>query len=328
MIDQGEIWDGKNPIPIARGRVASAVARAIDTIADVIKSSGELFTIKSAGNHKWVYATELGKSLIQCFNIDVTEVAHHLQEHKFNPLWELFLECSATISHIPSPFPVDRVAELEYLAKEIRRRAKQKDFIRMLDNERRTMAKNQAKLVRDIARLRKRYRRILAIRLDLLYRSDFDGYRGAFNGEKKDYGMIARNREAFLRYLRRGGFGNAFLWYAWKQETGVEKGPHTHVLIFLDGKKLRNDSSVAYVMGRYWVDVITKGEGVAFNCNARKRERYRRVAIGQLKRDDDKTYQALHDLVVTYITKTDYYFRYEVPDSRRAFGRSALPLGC
>lgn len=328
LIDQGEVWDGSNPIPVARGRVASAVANAVDTITEVIRSTGRLFTVKTASSREWAHATELGKALIRCLNIDVAEAAHHLQEHRFSPIWELFLRCSATISYIGSPLPVERVAELEHLTTEIRRQAKQKDFIRVLDNERRTMEKNRAKLIRDIARLRKRYRRVLAIRLDLLYRSDFDGYRGTFNGKKKDYDLIAKNREAFLRYLRRGGFGDSFLWYAWKQEWGVEKGPHTHVLIFLDGKKLRNDSSVAYLLGRHWVDVITNGEGVAFNCNARKRERYRQVAVGQLRRDDDKTYQALHDLVVTYITKTDHYFRYEVPGGRRAFGRSSLPPGC
>jgi hypothetical protein len=328
LAEQGELWDGNRPIPVFRGRVASSVAKAIDTITTVIKSSEELFTVKTTGSRSSIYVSQLGRAFISCLNIDVNEATHHLQEHKFNPLWELFLHCSAKVGYVNTPLAAYRVAELNLVVDEIRRESKKKEFIRVLDNERRTMAKNRVKLVRDIARLRKRYRRIIAVRLDLLYRNDFDGYRGEFNGRKKDYDVIAKNRDAFLRYLRRGGFSHALLWYAWKQEWGIEKGPHTHVLIFLNGKKLRNDASVAYLMGRHWVDVITNSEGVAFNCNARKSERYRQVAIGQLQRDDDTIYQALHDRVITYITKTDYYFRYEVPDGRRAFGRSSLPPGC
>ncbi|PPV05181.1 Protein of unknown function (DUF3296) [Xanthomonas bromi] len=325
IVEQGENWDKEKPIPVHRTRTATEFIRVIDTINSIISSTGEIFEVRTRGSLAWLQMPPLGEKFIRCLKINEFEVEAHFKGHKLNPVWHLFTKHLQLLSDQRGRvFPEDVIC-LNAVIQSIREGAKEAGFVRAMDNERRTMQRNAANIRRDISELRQRYRRILAVRIDLSYRNSLGFYRSFYDESACSYEKIAKDREKFLRYLKTGPFKHAFLWCAWKQELGVEKGPHTHFLIFFDGRKVRNDAAIAYLLVKHWVSKITDGQGVGFNCNARKSRRYRRVAIGMLYREDEATYAALFETVVTYMTKVDYYFRIQAYDSRRAFQRSQLP---
>ncbi|MNF98191.1 hypothetical protein D3C84_810450 [compost metagenome] len=95
--------------------------------------------------------------------------------------------------------------------------------------------------------------------------------------------------------------------YIWKLEHGPEKGFHYHVMFFFDGAKVREDITKAIQIGRYWTNVVTRGRGLYYNCNAAKRI-YKSCGIGMVDHTNVQMRQGLQNAVV-YLTKTDLYMK-------------------
>jgi hypothetical protein len=95
-------------------------------------------------------------------------------------------------------------------------------------------------------------------------------------------------------------------------EYGVGRGLHCHVVLFLDGSKRNQNSHVHFAekMGKYWVDVITKGRGNYWNVNA-SADHYDELgqgAIGPINCKDAEKIENLKKFVVRYLCKMDQYF--------------------
>ena len=73
--------------------------------------------------------------------------------------------------------------------------------------------------------------------------------------------------------------------YIWKLEWGPGKGIHYHLIFFFDGSQVLKDAYLAQQIGKYWTEVITKGSGLYWNCNASK-DQYRELGIGVIRADD------------------------------------------
>lgn len=112
--------------------------------------------------------------------------------------------------------------------------------------------------------------------------------------------------------------------YAWKLEYGSEKrGFHCHLLLLLDGAKVRQDVTLARMLGEHWQQVITRGIGFYYNCNADK-ARYRKCGIGLIRHDDAEGMEGLQE-AVKYLTKIDRCIQIFKLSSARIFGRSQMP---
>ncbi|WP_447874551.1 YagK/YfjJ domain-containing protein [Serratia fonticola] len=110
--------------------------------------------------------------------------------------------------------------------------------------------------------------------------------------------------------------------YVWKLEYGRYRGFHYHLLVFYDGARVRQDVTLARLLGEYWRDVITAGAGHYHNCNANK-ARYRFPGIGLLHYTDTAKRKGLN-IAVRYLCKVDTYARLTLPNGARSFGRGEI----
>ena len=175
------------------------------------------------------------------------------------------------------------------------------------------------------------YSRLIAVRVDFGYSENAD----------TSYELISEHRDVLLRYLREKHAGDAQVGYVWKLEYGLKKGYHLHMMIFLDGSRVQESVSHGKIIANHWIEVITEGEGVAFNCNA-VMQNYQRNGIGRV---DYYNAAKIRDLkfACQYLTKYDEYielvhYGYQVnqccddpnqkpvySELKRVFGKAKLP---
>lgn len=125
----------------------------------------------------------------------------------------------------------------------------------------------------------------------------------------------------FLNNRRSNSIFEHMVGHLWKLEEGETKGYHFHLFAFFDGSKVQQDAHLAKQLGEYWQNVITKGDGVYYNCNAHK-SRYRKLGIGRIDHDDDQLRENLL-LALAYVTKADQYLRVRT-DAARIFGKGVV----
>jgi hypothetical protein len=112
--------------------------------------------------------------------------------------------------------------------------------------------------------------------------------------------------------------------FAWKLEYGLDKGFHYHLLLLFDGSRRQQDVKIAMDIGEYWKHEITSGEGVYWNCNARKSD-YKACGVGRISRNDIELRAILKDKVALYLTKVDVILKLVMPDNHRSYGRGGMP---
>jgi hypothetical protein len=112
--------------------------------------------------------------------------------------------------------------------------------------------------------------------------------------------------------------------YCWKLEYGGEKGFHYHMIFFYDGSKVQQDTNIARMIGEYWMNVITQGKGLYYNCNADK-GKYERCGIGTINHYDTELIENLK-LAAQYLAKPDDYLRDNASNIEvdRTFGRGVM----
>lgn len=117
----------------------------------------------------------------------------------------------------------------------------------------------------------------------------------------------------------------SYLSYVVKLEYGLQKGAHMHVLMLFNGAMVRQDVTIAKLIGEHWSKVVTGGMGVYFNCNAAPyKNRFSHCGVGVFSRLDEATvagFQAVAD----YITKPDPLVTLMMPREKR-FYRAHLAL--
>ncbi|MGE4969216.1 YagK/YfjJ domain-containing protein [Yersinia enterocolitica] len=175
----------------------------------------------------------------------------------------------------------------------------------------RAAIKNQRSAFSYIDNLFDRYAKLLVVRVDL-------SYQRAAN--KQITATLARqHRERLFHNMKSNRLFEHVVGYIWKLEFGEYKGFHYHMIFFFDGAKVREDVTLARLIGEYWRDSITEGTGLYFNCNARKAD-YRINGIGLVSHADNAMREGLRR-AVTYLTKVDTFARLTLPDKGRTFGK-------
>ena len=187
--------------------------------------------------------------------------------------------------------------------------------------------KNYRSLLNYIDNLFQRHGRLLVLRVDLTYRKDVDNrFLNDIENWEKCW-QAKKDREHLFRNMRSNKLFNHLLGYAWKLEFGSSKGWHYHTFFFFDGSKLQHDVHLANMIGEYWVNVITQGRGLSFNCNLKKDD-YKHLGIGMINHYDTELIANLKNQVASYLTKSDDYTRLKTQnmDIGRTFGRSEIKL--
>ncbi len=172
---------------------------------------------------------------------------------------------------------------------------------KILDRER-AVQKNFKACIRQIQKIYARYARLVVLRIDFGYKK---GQNVNIEDLVKDIKHIHGNK-------RHNKLFDHLVGYIIKIEYGLEKGMHAHVLLFFDGSKRRPDSDVYFAkeIGEYWVNQITNGRGVYWNCNAHKAkyEINNRLGIGDIHVNEVGKKRNLHG-IVGYFCKSEQYLK-------------------
>lgn len=179
---------------------------------------------------------------------------------------------------------------------------------RRIDNERREHQRKRTLLLRHLKDMKRAFPKLMVIRLDLWYREGC---------EQLPMGRILTDWR-LLKARIGEDFHTSFLGYALKLESGVKRGPHIHALLIFNAAVVRQDVTIAKMVGERWVDV-TNGLGYYFNCNDKAYvNRLKHRGVGVFTTLDDVTIAGF-EAVANYITKPDHLVRWMMPDVTRFF---------
>lgn len=293
------------------------VKRIVDMMGKLMAGRKPAFRVYSKFGRHWVEKTPLGETILLCLKSGLEEIEEHFPAHRHSPLYTLFKRFLGPFAYMGGRAWPENVPMLNAAVAKIRAFAKGKALGRRMDNLKRAERENAKSCKRLLRMMRDRYSKLLVLRLDLEYFSEFCPGSG-FRGQAMTLKQAQAHRDRFLDYLRKGPYATHLAGYMWKLEYGLEKGHHFHMAIFFDGQRVVRDIILADILGKYWQETVTGSKGMFFNCN-KKKEAYERCGIGMVNRGDDEKWSALAD-ALRYLTKVDLYLRFR-PDGRaRTFG--------
>lgn len=193
-------------------------------------------------------------------------------------------------------------------------------FKSTLYNAQRVADKNRKGLFSYINSLFDCYARLLVIRIDFSYqigntiKTEEDRY--------LKYLEAKTDREHLFNNMANNSLFEQLVGFVWKLEYGLDKGFHYHMLFFFDGSRVREDQTIATLIGEYWANNITQGRGLYYNCNANK-HLYHNLGIGMINYYDSALRAGLNQ-AAAYLIKTDHYAKTLIPNNARAFGRGEM----
>jgi hypothetical protein len=201
------------------------------------------------------------------------------------------------------------------------------------------MKKHKARVNKNLKSMRRyvdalldnKYARLLVLRIDLTYGKDQPAARNWELARGHREKVIDFIKEELPRLLitksRLASDPKAepipIAGYIIRTEHGASKGWHFHLMLFLDGSEFAHDFDIAKTIGKYWMRVITAGQGLYYNCNRYKTD-YKSLGIGPVDWHDNRKRQALHR-AVEYLCKVDYYMRPLLQGNDRSISRGEMP---
>lgn len=278
--------------------------------------------------HLAIQRTGLAGEVRQLFrDLNPQDIELYFPQHRLNPfvdLWFSHLRAQPRMQSVGKNWDdlLDDdarqvVDELNAFTKGIQDAVRSPGFRALFDRHRRRCDRN-TKNVRDYihAIFKHKGRRQLVMRLDLGYSKAVSPL-GMLTPTSVSLEQVREDLAKLVRHVR-DHF--PLTGYAWKLEFGAEKGCHVHLLIFMNGRAVREDMTIARRMGEYWQAVVTGGQGRYFNCNATT---YRNRGIGMVHHDDGEKMAALMEVVAPYLTKVDFWMYYD--PLGHTFGKGQMP---
>jgi hypothetical protein len=284
----------------------------------VVDHKGVVFnTVQGPRNELGIERTRLGENLLKALgHVSEADVRPCFPCHGYNPYVELAFEALRQSPHmdywiihwklVRGAEALRNTAELNLFVETLRRKAEDPDFKRAMERVRRNCDKNCTELKSYIRAIyRCRGTRHLVVRIDLSY--ERVGARNAYLHTSVTLKEVKQHIAKFRRYVNDKFKATGFVA---KLEYGFLKGYHFHVLVFLNGHRHQQDVLIGKQMGEHWSASITEGRGLSFNCNA-VAARYRKLGIGMINYDDGDKRTNLMEKVVPYLTKTDFWLRFQ-----------------
>jgi hypothetical protein len=301
----------------------------------IVKSTELLFVVKTnrISKRKYIQATKQGEQFLNQLKASISDIKRHYPLHRFNPYFELFIrnvedrhlqELAWMIHALSDDQVVKWVDVLNGCVESIRQEANSLKFKNTINEYHRLANKNFKELMKYISALfgHGQNSRLLVLRIDLGYLKEHLWPVGKETAVQ--YADVKKHWGIFLRYLKTKLPSDCMRGFCWKLEYGLEKSFHFHVMIFLDGSKVREDVTIARLIGEHWSTTVTNGKGLYYNCNAHK-EGYKSCGIGMVKHDDATLREGLEKAAL-YMTKIDYYIQMVAPGNGRTFGKGNMPM--
>lgn len=247
---------------------------------------------------------QLGLAFQSCVQLKLEKLKQELPEHVFHPVLEIFNQYQIRFpwrEALIQPRVVGDAFQYAKAANEmadgLRAALTHKAYQKQVNAFIQAANRNYRTLMSYIELLFSRRATLWVIRLDL-------GYAWPMN----DYDTVKKDREHFLRNLRKNSPVGEPFGYAWKLERPTSQTWRHHFLLFFVPQTGQTPGYVAQTLGDYWNTVVTKGLGQFLNCCALPKGARRRVGTGEINRarigPDSPLEQA-----VWYMTQLDYYIR-------------------
>jgi hypothetical protein len=253
-------------------------------------------------------------------NVDEIRRAFPTGRHRLHPLVELFERHMARhgLWRVFKPLNSSDVNQLNASIEAMRQESKSATFRRHLDGHLKQVRDNTRSALELIDALCAAHSQLVVVRIDLSYRRHpLKGWLALPVMDGNAFGDRAR----LIRYLMRKCPCRPVA-YVWKTEWAEHTGWHTHMLLFFDGNQHQHDITIARMIGKYWDEDITRGNGRHHISNL---DQHQQRGVGKIRYDDAAKLWALCTIVVPYVTKADYYIRFIVPPKTRTFARSKVP---
>ena len=312
---------------------AKAVIKLLSFCIDMARTKSVLFKSKAPNSKNTkIFNNKLGDTLLTFLLIlDFDELRAYFPKHVFNPMLDrmiLMLNERELVEKARSPgWRISPAAEQEFVdslnefADAYREEVNGKDFKVVLKNYQRRSRKNEKQLRGLIDNVFTAYPKVMVIRVDVAYKENHS----SMHGYEKELTLaqVRDHRKKLLKQINKK-FGDSLITYAWKLEYGLKKGYHHHFLFFLDGAKRRQDVVIGKIIGDTWANVATEGLGIYYNCNGKK-ENYKELCVGIFGRGDIEMIRTLKDGVATYMSKVDFFMKFDSTTQFRSFGKGAIP---
>lgn len=297
--------------------------KASNWVQELVETTGDAFGMASiADGIACLSVKKPGRILKKIASMSIPDDPRFNALYKLEPFIEMVvsrfkesgvhqvLPWSSLDAHVDDA--VLRMNHLNGFVENLRQEVKSARFQSKLNSYHRSSNKNYKELMSYVEALFERYSRLLVLRVDLSYSKE---------NSSVTLAEAKRDRERLFQNSRSNNLFNSMVGYIWKLEHGPEKGFHYHVMFFFDGAKVREDVTLGMRIGQYWMDVITKGRGLYFNCNADKRK-YIKCGIGMLNYFDETLREGLREAVV-YLAKTDFFMKLQTEG--RGMGKGLYP---
>lgn len=187
-----------------------------------------------------------------------------------------------------------------------------KIFRTRCDQRRRRALRRKNMMESYVRNVLEKYRRVLVLRVDFGYREDY----APFVSEQEARDDLAR---LFANRRHNKDLLPDLVGYVCCIEWAVKSHYHFHALFMLDGDRRRNAAYLAQVIGNYWVDVVTKGNGRFYNCNLSK-QTYKNCGIGMIhQRDSEAVTYLIKDALGYLLNKEQYLVAKSLEHSKSVF---------
>jgi hypothetical protein len=173
------------------------------------------------------------------------------------------------------------------------------------------------------------YPQLYVLRLDLAYQPLLPGNAGK---NHVDNGLRRVRQDAAKLFKRVGGgrWHPELFGYLAKLEYGKSRGYFIHLVALLDASKTVREEAWFERVSRLWGQ-MTKGEGIAHNCNQEKRSEKDKSGsalaeqgMGLMTRGSAR-YRAFESLVLAYVTKSSRFLRVRVAPGDRTYFKGGKP---
>lgn len=173
--------------------------------------------------------------------------------------------------------------------------------------------RNTASLRRYVNRLFGRYARLLVLRVDLYYKTEYL--------DELTLDDVIKHKEALFKNRRKGALVANWVGYACRLEFAPQTGLHFHLAVFMNGAHFQRDVYYADAIIKEWLR-ITGNRGRGHSCNQKKAE-YLECGIGMVGHAD-KTKRGYLQKALAYLTKSEPAARLRLKE-RRTFFKGSVP---
>lgn len=325
----------------------------IKLVNRILHGSRLPYTVAVRGHIKRVVRSTMVGDLLRLSNTYQAEAADDLH---LAPHLQLFLDVLSKheFRHCCSGHPEDGAGGGRIVAEvansfvvALRSEARRQKIRKKVSDWKKGAKDNQERLKPYLDSLFDRYARLAVIRIDLSYkRSLFDASEEMVLSSAVNYAVqgvalpegseearamgrchvdireIMADRERLFENMRgKPSLFKYMVGHVCSIEWSRVGGYHMHLALFFDGSKVQKHEWLADEIGKYWVDVITDGRGLYFNCN---REQYPMYFIGMVDhRDAEKRLGLLQCL--EYLAKVDQFVQVKPSVKCKTFTTGHMP---